>query len=230
MRKTIVVCSLAGLAVGSLAIYLSELPTGGKRGMLGETQRGEAVLPSPTADIRPWVEPRGNAAESDPGAPVKSPGLHVALAAPATQPTSGKTDSADAPKTARTEDDVVGRPFPVSASVEKMCKASDDCPELTDLLVQFSQQPRDVEWATAMESGLRSLAEAEPDKFAIRGLECRTSLCVIEVASTYGPFSPVIPRDNPLATSLDDGFGDFGYETDPTSAWITVTLLTYKRR
>jgi hypothetical protein len=94
----------------------------------------------------------------------------------------------------------------------------------------MAQEPRDPAWAPDMETKLQDLVMAEPNKFSIRDIECRMSLCAVEVASVYGPYLGKINSNNPLDNNLFTWFGMFGYETDPSAARITVTLLTFKRR
>src|SRR5579871_4348760 len=81
---------------------------------------------------------------------------------------------------------VQGRAFPVSRSVKASCRVG--CEDLNEVLSQFAQQPRDPVWARSAETKLRNLVLKENGKYTIRAIECRTSLCVIEVASIYGSF------------------------------------------
>jgi hypothetical protein len=152
------------------------------------------------------------------------------------QPTEqNRTNTTDFPATINPEDldptSVIGRPFPVSASVEKGCRRGvDTCDEVYELLLEMAQEPRDFAWATDMEAKLRDYVKnIEPDKFSIRTIECRTSLCVVEVASIHGPLFG-IQYKAPLYKKLSNSIGMFGYEADPSSARVTVTLLAYTRR
>jgi hypothetical protein len=136
-------------------------------------------------------------------------------------------------------DTVIGRRVPISASVEKPCRQDlakwgkeASCGEVLQLLSEMAQQPRDVEWADTTEAQVRNIVLAESTPFTIRNIECRTSLCTAEVASTYGPF-PFITRvgsDKQLNSGLLAWFADFGYESDPSGARVTVTLQMFKRR
>jgi len=132
---------------------------------------------------------------------------------------------------------VIGRAFPVSTSVEAMCKkisskGEDACADTHQVLAEFAQQPRDPTWASSMEGRLRDLVMSEPG-YTIRTLECRTSLCVAEVASINGMFNFITPvgSDPALHRDLMPGVGETGYEIDPSSmARITVTLMPFERR
>jgi len=124
---------------------------------------------------------------------------------------------------------VVGRPFKFSPSVQAGCKEV-ACPELEADLAKFAQQPRDPAWASTMEARLEDYIEnSEPDKYQIRNVECRTSMCYVEVASIYGPFFPP-GSDSPMRQLLFTAGGDFGYEVDPSSARITITIMPFFRR
>lgn len=145
---------------------------------------------------------------------------------------SAGTDSGEADP-----DAVIGRVFPVSQSVEANCKklsrgTSDGCLEVHETLAEFARQPRDSIWASETEARLRVLIEANPDPYAIRRIECRTSLCVAEVASIFGMFHfiPAVGGDKYLDRNLHTDLGSFGFETDPSTATVTVTLMTFERR
>jgi hypothetical protein len=141
-----------------------------------------------------------------------------------------------------TEDDsedpggVVGRPFPISTSVENLCrklssKDDDHCAFTHRLLEDFAQQPRDPVWASNMESKLRALVMSQAG-YTIRTIECRTSLCVAEVASLYGMFHFItaVGKDSPLHQSLMNGQEwQTAYEHDPSGS-ITVTLMIFGGR
>jgi len=134
--------------------------------------------------------------------------------------------------------DIIGQRFPISASVEAPCSQQAkrgneaQCGEVLPLLSEMSQEPRDETWAPAMEEKLRNLIMNEPAPFEIRDIECRTSLCAVEVASANGAFY-IIPRissDVELSENLLVWTAAFGYELNPSGAKITVTLPVLKRR
>lgn len=129
------------------------------------------------------------------------------------------------------ENSLVGRAFPVSASVEAHCSEYPDIPEVCDelheLLARMSKEPRDPGWATSMEEKLRRLIMVEPGRFTIRALQCRSSVCALEVAS---PFGMLRLRDlKPLlGNEIDLGDSARGYETTPHGI-VTVTLFVLER-
>jgi hypothetical protein len=125
---------------------------------------------------------------------------------------------------------VIGRPFPVSPSVESGCKLDDSCSDLHQMLSRFAEEPRDPAWASEMEGKLRDLVMLDSGEYTVRDVECRTSICLVEVASLYGVYYRQIPADNPLSKRLLPMAGDWGYELDPNSARVTVTIAPFRRR
>ncbi|GEM_PF-5979779 len=132
---------------------------------------------------------------------------------------------------------VIGRQFPVSTSIEEMCKklsskAEDRCDFTHRRLAEFAQQARDPVWASNMEAQLRDLVMSNPG-YTIRTIECRTSLCVAEVASLDGMFhfESAIGTDSPLHESLMNGLEwQTARERDQSYGTVTVTLMMFERR
>jgi hypothetical protein len=133
--------------------------------------------------------------------------------------------------------DVIGQPFPVSVSVENSCKRDlaemgegATCGKVLRLLSDMAQEPRSPAWATSMEEKLRSMVLADPKEFTIRGIECRLSLCAIEVASPNGPYLGEQSYKDSIASGISRSIGMHAYEIGPSSVRITVTLLMFERR
>ena len=132
---------------------------------------------------------------------------------------------------------VIGRPFPVSATVlssRERCLKSDPHPENCNVvfrdLEQFSKESRSVPWATDMEFRLRSHVEKVGDlRYAVRSLECRTSLCALEVTFTHDVFFG-LSYDESMSLGLKNGWVEFGFEPAPGGQRIVVMLRTYRRR
>lgn len=134
-------------------------------------------------------------------------------------------------------DAVIGRPFPISASVESNCRhwskndAGDMCGEVQQLLSKMAQEPRDPTWARKMEEALRDhVTTEEPGKFSIRAIECRTSVCAVEVESIHGPYLGGIYPDHPASKDLSTWLPIRAYETNEYGARVTVTVMTFTRR
>lgn len=153
-----------------------------------------------------------------------------------------------APLMATNESDaysVVGRPFPISKSVANSadsCKRdlaisrNAPCGELFRLLSVFAEEPRDPDWADDIETRLYELVMKDADRFVVRAIECRTSLCVAEVASIYGAFHFIRKiyldedhKDENLRKKVWTGKGWLGYEPDASGAEVTVTLFVIER-
>jgi hypothetical protein len=135
-------------------------------------------------------------------------------------------------------DAVVGRAFPVSASVEewrKQCVAElgeiDVCNYEHDLLKSFAKERRDNAWARETESRLRNhvLTSDGGNKYQLRAVECRTTLCALEVESQYGGYHGMTYPESE-AIGLRDRGGHGGYETIASGVRITVTLYIFARR
>jgi hypothetical protein len=133
----------------------------------------------------------------------------------------------------RFDPSVVGRPFPISASVRPVCSGNGDIDcELDDSLTRFSQEPRDGNWAPSVEERVRSIVESRNPGFAIRNLECRATLCAMEVESSQGQLGPrrnvsweegLAARVLPLVTTTGEEMPKYGQN------YVTVTLLLYER-
>jgi hypothetical protein len=136
---------------------------------------------------------------------------------------------------------VIGRAFPASAAVEDDCKRKRDyiCDDVHEKLAKMATEPRDTTWAAEMEALIQQdvLSEEEPGRFRIRDIECRTSLCAAEVESTfsvngtYGSYMGGMQiHHDALNAALHTNFNTFAYETDPSGARVTVTVITFTRR
>jgi hypothetical protein len=125
-----------------------------------------------------------------------------------------------------------GRPFPVSKSVRSDCEGESAgvgiCVEVIRLLKKFAEEPRDVNWATDMEARIRAFVDGEAGKFAIRTLECRTSVCAVEVESIYGPYMGV-DYQTQLDSGVEDSVASFGDEEDAQGQDVTITLRLIER-
>lgn len=127
---------------------------------------------------------------------------------------------------------VIGRPFPLSASVEEDCERFRDeiCTGLRRTLDQMAKEPRDPRWASRIEEVLRNrMITLEPGKFVIRNIECRSSACAVEVESRIGSFSGgsgSYEFDKANGIYLDQI--SHGYERDGNLN-VTVTVATYVR-
>jgi hypothetical protein len=119
--------------------------------------------------------------------------------------------------------------FPLSDSVKSGCSNTPDlCAREYELLTKMAEERRDPAWASAMEEKLRHWIEVEPDRYAIRALECRQTVCAVEVASIMGRF-PGPTYQEQRGSKLSDEAGYFGYERNEYGATVTVTLRIFER-
>jgi hypothetical protein len=131
--------------------------------------------------------------------------------------------------------DVIGRPFPVSTSVEAACQrisreGHDACDRTHEALQRLAREPRDPAWAAEMEASLQEyVAKTEPGKYSIRALECRSSVCAIEVESIFGPYFGSFDHGAPLYSKLHPGLSATGHEINLDGARITVTVMPYTK-
>jgi hypothetical protein len=136
------------------------------------------------------------------------------------------------------DDAYVGVPFPVSASVEAGCNGKihdlPSCRRVFERLKIMAQEPRDRAWATRMEGKIQDAILSEgPGIFGVRNVECRQTICAVEVIS---PLSP--PYGAYLTPSGDfqaanhvysDVLGYSPTEFDESGATVTVTLVVFRR-
>ena len=137
---------------------------------------------------------------------------------------------------------VVGRPFPVSTTIETDCKGKHEdsiCADVHQHLAKLADEPRDPLWASKMEELIQSDIEStQPNSFRIRNIECRNTVCAAEVESTfsdtgvYGSYmGGMQPGHDALkAAPPKTNFNTFAYETDPGGARLTVTVITFTKR
>jgi hypothetical protein len=124
----------------------------------------------------------------------------------------------------------VGNPFPISRSVKDSCdrishlgKAS--CGDIFSLLELLQKESRDSRWAKSMEQLIRDLVSAQPG-YSIRALDCRSTVCAVEVESTWGVFRP---NKRSLRGRLYWVDQNFGYEVNDNNERVKVTLVVLQR-
>jgi len=131
-------------------------------------------------------------------------------------------------------------PFPVSASVLASCPAravaaGAPCGTVMRDLDEFANEERDPAWAEMIEARLRediTVLCLQHRQCAVRALECRTSLCVVEVGSTDSWFNYLPVGDDVFLRSrgIITGFWICGDESLPSGDTLTVTLFMMGRR
>lgn len=128
--------------------------------------------------------------------------------------------------------DPLGIPFPTSDSVNRACEemehlGSANCQDHYSALAKLASEPRDEEWAASIAKSILSVVASQPE-FFIRSLDCRTTLCAVEIESTIGAF------DRHEARKLDKYLVRvdrvYGYERNNSNQRVTVTSMTFRRR
>lgn len=163
------------------------------------------------------------------------------------QPTDASIEgglaSANPPNNFAVDTSVIGRAIPHSESITTECNRINNvekigkysqCRIVFSDVVKMMQEPREIEWAKSMEAELRDCVKRyAPEETTIRHLECRQSICILEVASPNGEFRPDAPSaafsriSNEahlfVATSLT------AKEEGHNGEVITVTFRPFKR-
>lgn len=130
---------------------------------------------------------------------------------------------------------VAGHAFPVSASIIAECepvpgwRPSHACRPNRKLLEAMAEEPREEPWASAAEQAIRELLAQQPTTYTIRALECRTSLCFMEVASEMQAFSSRW-YDFETKGPLTAGFSISSSETAEYGTRVYVTQLPFVRK
>jgi len=153
-------------------------------------------------------------------------------------PTNSRDRSADSGANINPLDDVqlesqidyqvAGRPFPISESV-KGNVLEDTFPEERERISRFTEEPRDMAWAPVAEKLLRSLVDSRSPDYRARKVECRETVCLMEVESQMGMWNIIPP-------SKDRDRGDvmpltrvFARERMNSGASLIVTFWIYDR-
>jgi hypothetical protein len=129
-----------------------------------------------------------------------------------------------------TDRSVIGTPFSVSAAVTDRCRFDKIvCPLIYKKLAEFANEPRDNAWAAQEEANIQNHIESQgPDKYSIRNLECRTTICTVEVSSISDQYLGM-PYYYMVKYSLSQDLGTGAYETDALGARVGVSLMTFTR-
>jgi hypothetical protein len=153
--------------------------------------------------------------------------LHIGVA----QQNSGTAEGASS-SSSRIDRSVVGTAFPVPDSIETSCgrKNGDFCERQHRALAEMAQEPRDEAWATKTESLIQhEIISQGPGIYSIRNIECRTSICAVEVQSLSGAYVGAT-YDFLTANNLVDGLRIAAPpETDSFGRQISVAVVIFVR-
>jgi hypothetical protein len=128
------------------------------------------------------------------------------------------------------DNSVEGQSFEISASIKQGCKSDHiECPLVMASVGKMVKEPRDMDWAAKMEATIQSAFDSQgSDKYVIRNVECRTSICILEVEGHV-----------PEATNRYEGAIVFSLrphaltsvrEHDSSGASYRVELMDFERR
>jgi hypothetical protein len=111
-------------------------------------------------------------------------------------------------------------PFQVSDSIIRRCDAQaaegSSCWRMFKFLEEFSREDRDPDWAGRAAQMLRTyLTDTLHNQYALRSVECRKTLCALEVVATDAFASAEILMDPQLSRLLRPDIGDIGHEVGP---------------
>jgi hypothetical protein len=147
----------------------------------------------------------------------------------------GPSDSAIGANDEGTTDARADRQFPVSPSIAAQCGVNPipnkkECDLVSQFLRMMSDERRDEGWASATEAKLRDHAESISSDVEIRALECRQTLCALEVATMTGNLD-LLTWQQVLSLGVDDrSHFLMGFEPDPSGAQKKIFLRVYERR
>jgi len=235
----VLVILLAGITIG--LISSNETAWNNARGVAASEENAIRTVPNSTASSSIGTTPAS--ATSD-ATRLQGSGGNASKAAPQGQSQSdhdltarsSQGQSEVTPEVTTSSEDpdlVVGRAFPVSASVKDRCDSLGaarriHCGETYDMLAKMQKERRDPTWASASEAMLRNLLTEEPGKFTIRHIECRTTICAVEY-SAVGATILTMSNEFLLGSGLDEGIAMDGFETDAAGVQLVVTVVPFTR-
>jgi hypothetical protein len=132
--------------------------------------------------------------------------------------------------------------FRMSDSVRTECNKDhlsgndSDCVAMNRDLTILAEQPRDEAWAKRTEQAFREWIKSNGSKYTIRSLECRQTLCAVEVSSTTSSeTSGAWPYEFWRRANVLPAFGGrepklYGFETDALGSKIVVGVTLFERR
>jgi hypothetical protein len=123
-----------------------------------------------------------------------------------------------------------GIPFPVSASVLQYCEhlsgaGSASCTDHIGVFAQLEKEKRDPVWAPSVEAEIAAVVNSDP-AFHIRALECRTTVCAVEIESIQAAIRLSFDHLDDHLSRVDR---IIGYERNSANELIKVTSITFKR-
>lgn len=152
---------------------------------------------------------------------------------PLVNPAHGSASSTKIPSATSIDESVIGIPFPISDSVREVVELHAKDMEydrgVIEPLARFSGEPRDDEWASAIERELRDVVRRSNGAFSIRNVECRRTICAWEVESAPWEHPRWLPHDVQSRLNVVSGDALAATERRPNGSKVAVTLQIYDR-
>jgi len=123
---------------------------------------------------------------------------------------------------------VIGREFPISESLRKACEDELSVEDL-ERIERFAGEPRDRGWAAGAEELLYSMIEARSPDFAARRIECRKTVCLMEVESRLGAWQEIPPSKEWHRLDVKPRIFVFESEYLNSGTKMTRSLWIYER-
>jgi hypothetical protein len=104
------------------------------------------------------------------------------------------------------------------------------CPAISNHLRIFRGEDRDQAWAARTETALRHVVETrDGGRFVVRSVECRTTICLLEVVSPTVDAFLGIREEEALTLDVGRGWADFAPESGPNLIREQVGIWSYFR-
>jgi hypothetical protein len=106
---------------------------------------------------------------------------------------------------------------------------SDLCERQHNRLAEMAKEPRDLAWAAKTESLIQDeVLSLSPGDYSIRNIECRSSICAVEIESVSSWYSAASIKFED-ATGLVDGLRMSAVETDSVGREVKVSLVLFNK-
>ncbi len=178
---------------------------------------------------------KANSAIETDSAPVDRPtdGNHGAQTVESNASHDLVSDSIRMPTRAEDSDrrSILRQPYVLSESIKEECAriahlAKADCNDHLSAIARLENEVRDAGWADATEASIRLIVESEPG-YRVRSLECRSSICALEVESPTDVFSQ--KHFQAISARISDIDRVFTYEYPSQGVRVKVTSITFQR-
>lgn len=135
------------------------------------------------------------------------------------------------PRASRDGGSRMRHPYVLSESVKQECAriahlAKADCNDHLTAIARLASEVRDPAWADATEESIRSIVDSQPG-FRVRSLECRSSVCALEIESPTSIFRQ--KHFQAISADITDIDRILVHEHPSSSLRVKVTSITFQR-